>query len=177
MGHISRNIQRVFTVGLLGVMLSITRDSMSSRPKHPYRYSDLDIPVSLVLGSVQTPEFSVKKTQWYWIMVQVERPLPFMQMVCMMAVTSSPLQLKDCSSNDPLLLAEWAVLDEGNPVASGISTTHGGGAFTEQNIFKFLGKFPASVGRKYVLKVRFAKDGTQLNVANPHLIVTKIGYE
>jgi hypothetical protein len=49
--------------------------------------------------------------------------------------------------------------------------------YTKENIFKFLGKFPALSGHKYVLEVKFTKDGTPLNVANPHLIVTKIGDE
>ncbi len=110
-------------------------------------------------------------------MIQVEKPLPFMQMVCMMGVTTSPLDLKDCSSNDPLLRADWTVWNEGHLVSSGSSTTTGDDKFTKQNIFKFLGKFPGEAGKKYVVKVTFTKDCTPLNVANPHLIVTKIGYE
>ena len=77
----------------------------------------------------------------------------------------------------PLLRADWTVWSEGQVVSSGSSTTHADDKYTKENIFKFLGKFPALTGKKYVLEVKFTKDGTPLNVANPHLIVTKIGYE
>ncbi len=98
-------------------------------------------------------------------------------MICMMGVTHSPLESKSCTSEDPLLRADWIVWSEGQIVSSGSSTTKADDAFTKENIFKFLGKFPAEVGKKYVLEVKFTKDGTVLNVANPHLIVTKIGEE
>lgn len=66
------------------------------------------MPVSLVLGTVQTPEFPVTSGM-YDIIVQVEKPLPFMQMTCMMGVVAGPLDLKYCSSDDPLLRTDWTV--------------------------------------------------------------------
>ena len=154
--------------------------------EHPYRYSDVDMPVSLAEGTVQTPEFSVS-SHGYWIMVQVEVPLPkrytqfqlmqFEQMQCKMGVTSGGLDTKDCSSDDPLLRAEWTVWDGEHMVDHGSSTTVADGKIGGGHIFKFLGKFRGESGRKYILKVKFTKDGTPLNVANPHLIVTKVGYE
>jgi hypothetical protein len=144
---------------------------------HPYRYSVVDIPVSLAVGSVRTPEFS-PPSSWYWILVQVEKPLSTKQMVCMMAVADdSPESWKDCPLSDRLLRADWTVWEDGKISSSGSSTTHADAQYTRDNIFKFLGKFPALAGKKYVLEVKFNKDGTPLNVANPHLIVTKIGEE
>lgn len=143
---------------------------------HPYRYSVVDIPVSLSVGSVRTPEFSPPQS-WYWIMVQVEKPLRTKQLACMMATTYSPLELKECASDDPLLRADWTVLEDGKAVKSGSSTTKADAIFAADYIFKFIGKFPVFSGKKYVVEVKFAKDGTPLNVANPHLIVTKIGDE
>ena len=144
---------------------------------HPYRYSVVDIPVSLAVGTVRTPEFS-PPSSWYWILVQVEKPLPTKQMGCMMAVADdSPDSWKDCPLSDRLLRADWTVWEDGKIASSGSSTTHADDEYTTDNIFKFLGKFPALSGKKYVLEVKFTKDGTPLNVAKPHLIVTKIGDE
>jgi hypothetical protein len=144
---------------------------------HPYRYSVVDIPVSLAVGTVRTPEFS-PPSSWYWILVQVEKPLPTKQMGCMMAVADdSPGSWKDCPLSDRLLRADWTVWEDGKIASSGSSTTHADDIYTRDNIFKFLGKFPALSGHKYVLGVKFTKDGTPLNAANPHLIVTKIGEE
>jgi hypothetical protein len=145
---------------------------------HPYRYSVVDIPVSLAVGSVRTPEFSPAKSSWHWIMVQVEKPLPTKQMVCMMTTADdSPESWKNCPLSDRLLQADWTVWEDGKIASSGSSTTHADAKYAKDNIFKFLGKFPALSGHKYVLEVKFTKDGTPLNVANPHLIVTKIGDE
>jgi hypothetical protein len=144
---------------------------------HPYRYSVVDIPVALSVESVRTPEFS-PPSSWYWILVQVEKPLPTKQMACMMAVADdSPSSWTDCPLSDRLLRADWTVWDNGKIASSGSSTTHADGIYTRDNIFKFLGKFPALSGHKYMLEVKFTKDGTPLNAANPHLIVTKIGEE
>jgi hypothetical protein len=161
--------------GMLGALILVPGAS-AGRPDHPYRYSVVDIPISLAVGTVRTPEFSPRKTSWHWIMVQVERPLPFEQMMCMMGVTHGP-DSKNCTSEDPLLRADWTVWSEGQIVSSGSSTTKADAKFTKENIFKFLGKFPAEAGKKYVLEVQFTKDGTPLNVAHPHLIITKIGDE
>lgn len=166
--------------GMPFVILLASLASAKRRPEHPYRYSVLDIPVSLAEGTVQTPEFSVS-SKWYWIMVQIETPLPFQQtqfrhIQCMMGVTSGGLDTKDCSSNDPLLRADWTVSDGQHTVDHGSSTTVADAMFS-QYMFKFLGKFRGESRRKYILKVRFTKDGTPLNVANPHLIVTRIGDE
>ena len=144
---------------------------------HPYRYSVVDIPVSLAVGTVRTPEFS-PPSSWYWIMVQVEKPLSTPQMSCMMTVDDdSPGSWKDCHLADRLLRADWTVWEDGKAASNGSSTTHGEGKYTKDNIFKFLGEFPTLSGHKYVLEVKFTKDGTPLNLANPHLIVTKEGDE
>lgn len=180
----SRNMKSMFTrmwlrvaSGAICALFFVPGASAWGHKAHPYRYSVVDMPVSLAVGTVRTPEFSPRKSSWYWIMTQVEKPLPFRQMQCMMGVTSGGLDTKECNSDDPLLRADWTVWNEGKIVSSGSSTTKADGAFTKENIFKFLGKFPAEVGKKYILEVKFTKDGTPLNVANPHLIVTRVGDE
>jgi hypothetical protein len=141
-----------------------------NRKLHPYRHSDIDMPVSLVPGTVQTSEFSVT-SEWYDIIVQVEKPLPFIQMRCMMGVTSGLLESKDCSSNDPLLQADWTVWDGEHLVGNGSIPDSCACAFENKHIYKSLGSFAGEAGKRYIVQVRFTKDGTPLNVANPHLIV------
>jgi hypothetical protein len=158
--------------GILIVLLLVPGVSLGSQKDHAYRHSDLDIPVSLAAGSVRTPEFPVVG-QWYDIMVQVEKPLPFLQMQCMMGVTASPLVSKDCGANDPLLQAQWTVWDGDHIVDKGSNPTRCACKFENKYIFKFLGSFVGERGKKYLVEVKFTKDGTPLNVANPHLIVIK----
>jgi hypothetical protein len=162
--------------GTLSAFFLVPFASAGGHKDHPYRHSVMDMPVSLAAGTVQTPEFPVA-SHGYWIMIQAEKPLPFKQMECMMGVTQGPLDSKNCSSNDPLLRADWTVWDGNHIVSSGSSTTAADAKYTTQYIFKFLGKFLGEAGKNYVVKVKFTRDGTPLNVANPHLIVTRVGYE
>ncbi len=90
-----------------------------------------------------------------------------------MGVTAGPLDSKGCGSNDPLLRADWTVWDSGHMVNDGASTTSAAAKFENKYIYKFLGSFAGEASKKYVVEVKFTRDGTPLNVANPHLIVTK----
>jgi len=162
--------------GTLGYLLLAPFATAGRHKDHPYRYSVVDMPVSLALGTVQTPEFPVG-SYWYWIMIQVETPLPFQQMRCMMGVTLGPLDLKDCSSHDPMLRADWTVWDGEHIVDQGSIPDRCACKFDNKYMFKFLGSFPGEAGKKFVVKAKFTRDGTPLNVANPHLIVTRQGEE
>ena len=86
MKWLAKNRLRDLVGGALGALFLTAVASAGGRPAHPYRYSVVDIPVSLAVGSVRTPEFSPRKTSWHWILLQVERPLPPSQMRCMVGV-------------------------------------------------------------------------------------------
>lgn len=78
--------------------------------KYPQKYAAVYMPISLAAGRVRTPEFPVKKhSQWYDIMLQVEKPLPFRRMECMVGATSGGLDKKDCERDDPIVRADWTV--------------------------------------------------------------------
>ena len=155
--------------GILGVLLPGPIVSAVGHKEHKYRYSEIDMPVSLAVGTVRTPQFPVKH-EAYFIMVQAEKRLPFVDMRCMMGLENGTLDFKDCTK-EPLLQAEWTVSDDGNIVSQGSSSGWGAAEFTDKYLFKFLGKFMGESGRKFVVEVKFTKDGTPLNVTNPHLIV------
>lgn len=156
--------------GTLGALFFVSVASAGSHKDHPYRHSAVDMPVSLAVGTVRTPELSVV-SQWYDIMVQVEKPLPFLQMQCMMGVTSGLRDPKECGDHDPLLRADWKVWDGDQVVDKGSIPDRCECKFEDKYIYKFLGSFAGEAGRKYIVEVKFTKDGTPLNVANPHLIV------
>lgn len=143
-----------------------------NRKQYPQKYSSVYMRISLAAGRVRTPEFPVEKhSQWYDIMLQVERPLPFLRMQCMVGVTTGPLDTQHCDRDDPILRANWTVWENKHIVDWGSIPDGCGCIFTDKNIFKLIGSFPLEAGKKYVVQVRFTKDGTPLNVAKPHLIV------
>lgn len=143
--------------------------------KYPKKYAAVYMPVSLAVGRVRTPEFAAKYSQDYDIMLQLEEPLPFRRMVCMVGVTSGPLDKKDCEKDDPIVRADWTVWEDGRIVEWGSIPDNCGCKFTTKNISKLVGMFPLEAGKKYVVQVHFTKDGSPLNIANPHLIVIPHG--
>ena len=144
--------------------------------KYPQKYAAVYMPISLAAGRVRTPEFPVKKhSQWYDIMLQVEKPLPFRRMECMVGATSGGLDKKDCEKDDPIVRADWTVWEDGRIVEWGSMRDCCGSIFTKENIYKQIGSFPLEAGKNYVVQVRFSKDGSPLNVANPRLIVIPHG--
>lgn len=127
----------------------------------------LDMPISLAKGTVVTPEFPVKR-EGYVIKIQISKKLPFNELNCMMGLR---LPLHNCEE-EPLLQVDWILRDHDEVVAQGcvhVADTHGGWAddFIERDI----GRFGGEGKRRYVLELRFTKDGAALNVAAPRLIV------
>lgn len=155
--------------GSLGVLFFVPGILAGSPKDHKYRYSEIDMPVSLGVGTVRTPEFTVKH-EAYFIMIQAQKRLPFVDMQCMMGLMSGPLELSDCKK-ERLLQADWTVWDDENIVAQGSSSSEGDAEYTDKYLFKFLGSFMGESGKKYVVEVKFTKNGTPLNVTNPHLII------
>ena len=138
---------------------------------YPQKYAAIYVPISLAAGRVRTTEFPVEKA-WYDIMLQVEKPLPFREMQCKVGATNGPLEERDCDGNPSLIQAEWTVWADGHIIHWG-SVPKCGCQFTDESIRKLIGSFPGEAGKQYVVQVHFTKDGTSLNIANPHLIVIK----
>ena len=59
----------------------------------------MDMPVSLAVGTIRTPEFAVKR-EAYLVMIRAEKRLPFADMNCMLGL-STPLPDPNCNK-EPL---------------------------------------------------------------------------
>jgi hypothetical protein len=129
----------------------------------------VDMPISLVLGIVRTAEFPVQR-QPYLIMIRTKKHLPFHDLNCMLGLETA-LPDPKCSQ-EPLLQADWVLWDQGQVVDHGsVHSRDGRGAWADASIDRLLGQFVGERNKKYVLEVKFTKDGSALNVTNPHLIV------
>jgi hypothetical protein len=104
-------------------------------------------------------------------MIQAEKGhIPFVEMECMMGVLSNPAEKRGCH-REPLLQADWTVWADGKIAAQGSVPDRCACEFTDKYLFKFIGNFVADPEKEYVVEVKFIKDGTPLNVADPHLII------
>lgn len=103
---------------VIGALFLVPGASAGSHKDYLSKRSDADIPVPLAAGTVRSPEFP-SNAEWYDILVVVGKPFPMQQMRCMMGVTLGPLDSKNCTSNDPLLRAEWKVWEGKHVVDQG----------------------------------------------------------
>ncbi len=162
--------------------LCLVRGAIAQGPKiRKYPRADVDMPVSLAVGTVRTPPFQVI-AEAYYIMVQVFKPFPrrdmksFRQWKCWMGMTSGPLDEIPCNNETPRLQASWRVLEEERVVATGTSPLKASSIFETDYMIKVMGGFLGEAGKKFVVEVDFTNDGTPLNAGNPHLIVIRIRY-
>jgi hypothetical protein len=189
------NRSHIWTIAIC--LLIITPVSFAGdRKQWPSKYAVVEMPVSLAMGNIRTPDFPVDG-QWYDIIIQVEKPpsLTFQQEKCMFGTTSGPLDVKDCDRNDPLLQANWAVCEYDSEqcqselpsqpqhgtlmqrtpgiVSRGSIPDNCACSFDAEHIYRQIGSFATQKNKKYIVEVRFTKDASALNVANPHLLVIR----
>jgi hypothetical protein len=132
----------------------------------------VDMPISLAIGTVSTPEFQVKH-EAYEIYIEEEWRLPAGEQKCMMGVVLPGIP-NHCGMLhfDRLLDAGWTVRDGERIVAQGsVHDFDGDCGMSQQYLDRYLGTFVGEKNKKYVLEVKFTRDGTPLKITNPHLVV------
>jgi hypothetical protein len=71
-----------------------------------------------------------------------------------------------------VLDAEWKVLDGERIVAQGATGgSRGDMAWSDDFMDRYLGEFTGEANKKYVVEVKFTKDGRPLKELNPRLVV------
>jgi len=135
------------------------------------------MPISLALGTVRTPEFLVKH-KTYTMEIRSQWRLPTHALQCRMGFTLIPT---DPASNtcrvEPLIELEWSVFDGDRVVAHG-SDEGWSNSFAAGSSYlsRYIGHFMGEAKHKYVVAVKFTKDGSELNVTNPRLVIELPGF-
>jgi len=129
----------------------------------------VDIPVSLSTGREYTREFRVNLEQTYTIAIEVDKKLPFDDLVCLLGVNTPALE--PCNKIPPVVKATWVLTSQGNLVAQGSSDESKGGDFMNDKIGREIGSFESVKGHRYKLTVSILSDGIRLAQCNPHLKV------
>lgn len=129
----------------------------------------LDIPISLAAGTVITPEFSVKN-EGYVIFIRTKKKFPFDAMNCMLGLI--PAGEPNNCDKEPLLQVDWVIRCRWGVMArGGVHWRDNWGGWADESIDRYIGTFAGESKQKCVLELKFNKDASALNAANPHLIV------
>jgi hypothetical protein len=170
-----RRISRLQLLGIVCGVLAVfafASTAWAAGPCFRCKIVPVNMPVSLAVGTVRTPEFRVTDTD-YKIMIRVKRGLPLPKLECMMGIRMSG-EPDRCPTFhlDTVLEAEWTALDGGNVVAHGVVHARDDMmAVSDVTVERYLGTFIGEANKKYVLEVKFTKDGTALGEFKPRLIV------
>lgn len=129
----------------------------------------IDMPISLAVGRVKSPGFKVKNGA-YGIMIRVKRRLSLDVIDCMLGIKFSSDE-PDCGK-EPALQANWTLWSDGQIVKRGsTSEQRNGGGWAYESVERVIGAFNGVKGKEYILEVTFTKDGTALDITEPHLVV------
>ena len=129
----------------------------------------LDIPVSLSVGHIRTPDFRTSVAIPYDVDIAFDSGIPLDELNCLIGMNLKSVQ--PCTGQPPVLNVNWKVVSDGQTVASGSSTETGGAGYSYHKAARHIGGFRAENGRTYRLDLDVLQDGTRLVRANPRLEV------
>lgn len=155
-------------------LFAVRPPGLTASAKSKCWYCDHDalvnIPISLAIGTIRTPEFSVKREPYMIVIAAKKGPIPFEELNCDMGLELY-LSSEKCNTM-PFLQADWAVWDGDTLVARGsIRNRSSSGAWAQDSIERWLGGFVGASKKKYLVRVKVIEDESPLNVAEPRLMI------
>lgn len=125
------------------------------------------MPVQMTIGHVRTLEFTINLGGRYTIEIESKKQIPFETLNCLLG---SSMPFEKCE-RPSVVKANWVLTHAGKAVESGTTASDDGGSWTKETVAREMGTFQGQRGRRYVLDVDFAADGSALSPTDPHLKV------
>jgi hypothetical protein len=134
------------------------------------------MPISLLPGRVQTPEFSTNMSALYRIEIaaRTDKGIPPQTLDCLLGGEINPAA--SCAQQF-VIRANWDITSQGRAVARGSSYDKYccGNFFSKGLNARQIGSFHSKNGQRYVLDLQILKDGSALSGSDPHLVVEEGG--
>jgi hypothetical protein len=169
-------LRRIIKTGLLLMLLGVCLFGgwmlwLVTRVRYP-----IDLPVSMSVGHIRTPEFRVNLEALYLIEIGAEtKNIPSDTLFCLLGYKVEPRYQAMCANTPSVVKGSWTLRSDGKVIASGSTEDESGngegGAVTDRGIARVIGTFASEKNRPYVLDVDVLADGSQLAPGNPHLKV------
>jgi hypothetical protein len=150
---------------ILGVALSVSiyiwSQAMNAVP--------LDIPMSLSVGHIRTPDFRTSVNIPYDIDIAFDSGIPLDELNCLTGMNLESVE--PCTGQSSVLNVNWTLMSDGKNVASGSSTETVRAGYSYHKTARHIGSFRAENGRTYRLDLDVLQDAVRLGRANPRLQV------
>jgi len=164
----SQRTNWLFWFGLAVLVAGISTVIGISLWERTRTWSPLDMPVSLGVGHIRTPEFAVNVSERFELQLSVNRQVP-------RVLLDKVLGIGDVNSSTDELSGfkmTWVVSSNGNVLESGTSDGgKGQEAYWSSRVGRHFGRFHAEKGKKYRLDLDVLEDGSGLDPYDPRLQV------
>ena len=130
----------------------------------------LSLPVSLVPGTIRTPEFTADIDYWdYEIAIDFDTKVSRQRMDCLLDGEANPDRCNDIPN---LIDISWELFEGDRTAFEGNSGT-ASGMMEEPGVRyeRTIGTFKAQKGHRYTLVLHVKRDASELNSANPKIVV------
>jgi hypothetical protein len=130
----------------------------------------LSLPISLTPATIRTPQFTTDIDHWdYEIAVDFDTKVDSQRMACFLGSDANPDR---CNGAPNLIDISWELF-EGERIAFEGNSGSFPGMMEEPGVRyeRMIGKFRAQKGHRYTLVLHVKGDASQLNSANPKLVV------
>src|SRR5882762_5303993 len=164
-------LSRLTRLGLVSMSLGILVFSGLLLWWRTRTLSPVDIPVSMSLGHIRTPEFKINLDAVYLIEITADqKKIPSNALFCLLGYKQL---YSECPNSPSVVQASWVLSSGGAVVSRGTSEDRdsGGGSVMMDRIGRSIGSFDGESGRRYVLDLDVLEDGSKLAPGNPRLQV------
>jgi len=128
------------------------------------------LPVSLIPGTIKTPEFKADVDSWdYEIVLNLGTNVDRRRMDCFLRDEAN---LDRCKGIPNLIDISWELFEGGKVALQGNSRTTAGMALVSTDLYEQkIGTFRARRGHDYVIVLHVNRDASELNIAHPKIMV------
>jgi hypothetical protein len=162
-------MNRLRKLGLALFLMGLAIEAGSRLWDSTRQWVSVDMPITLSPGRVATREFRVNVDALYDIEIEVQKKIPFDTLNCLLGISINAGS--KCQDTPSVVEATWTLFSGDQITARGTSSGSDGAVRGGLSISRGLGDFHGDNGRRYILELKFLKDGSRLAVCDPHLKV------
>lgn len=160
-----------FWVGATFLALAASLYAKATTDGRARNWEPLSLSISLVPGTIETPELGTNLDGGYNILITFEKKIEFHRMECLLGVLqSNGMPPVWCNQVPNLIDISWTLYEDGRAVSQGDSKKYSGGVWSAR-VERHIGSFVAKRGHRYRLVLRVKRNASELNNANPKLVI------
>lgn len=140
-----------------------------------YNWQPASFSIGLRPGITTSKPFSIDVTDLYSIELEIDRHLPFEQLICLLG-DKDAIALNKCGTTASVINFNWSVLSVGGDlIEKGTSAgTPYIGSSSAAKMSRVIGRFQGTAGNKYVIRVESLQDVSVLADISPTINVLAI---